>query len=213
METHARASVSVVTIVGVFSLVSPAVVTIHPRASTKTRAQVNAHRRTTTALLSNRTDRTRTRRGRKGRGKQKGERREVGHRSRTSVRVRRERERGIQPGETTYMLGITAINAVSLVCFALDPPTFPRTHTYAQTPRRFEISPLCRFHSSSIASNCFRSGRYLQIERSVDVFSFSPRVTAIIGGLPREYFRRKRERKRVARNSLRTRVVTTFPVC
>lgn len=53
------ASVSVVTIVGVFSLVSPAVVTIHPRASTKTRAQVNAYRRTR-PQFSNRVDRTHT---------------------------------------------------------------------------------------------------------------------------------------------------------
>lgn len=30
-------------------------------------------------------------------------------------------------GETTYVFGITAINAVSPVCFALDPPTLVQT--------------------------------------------------------------------------------------
>lgn len=57
------------------------------------------------------------------------------------------------------MLGITAINAVSLVCFALDPPTPVRPHIYTRiyTWRRSEISPLCRFHSSPIASNRFGS--------------------------------------------------------
>lgn len=40
----------------------------------------------------------------------------------------RERERrGRHTGETTYVFGITAINAVSPVCFALDPPTLVQT--------------------------------------------------------------------------------------
>lgn len=88
-------SVSVVTIVGVFSLVSPPVVTIHPRVSTKTRAraQVDAYKRTG-ALLSNRADRTHTYHqdtydideglGRRGGWDWAG----------TSVRVRRERYTG-----------------------------------------------------------------------------------------------------------------------
>lgn len=50
-----------VTIAGVFSLVSPAVVTIHPRASTKTCAQVNAYRRyDRTSLAAAQIERTRT---------------------------------------------------------------------------------------------------------------------------------------------------------
>lgn len=35
--------------------------------------------------------------------------------------------RGVHTGETTYVFGITAINAVSPVCFALDPPTLVQT--------------------------------------------------------------------------------------
>jgi len=38
------------------------------------------------------------------------------------------------------MLGITAINAVSLVCFALDPstPTRPHTHKHLYTRTQIE---------------------------------------------------------------------------
>lgn len=109
------------TIVGVFSLVSPAVVTIHPRASTKTYTRTLSLR----GSLSGHADRWNDHVA-------AGDK--VGYRVGGRVLGRRggcgtvDRESGEKrTGETTYVFGITAINAVSPVCFALDPPTLVQT--------------------------------------------------------------------------------------
>lgn len=148
METR-RWSVSVVTIVGVFSLVSPAVVTIHPRASTKTCAQVNAYRRYDRTSLTAQIERTRIAYDiEEGLGRQGlrwgGEHRwESGERY-TGGDYVHARDYGDQCGKP---------------CLFCAGPTHARTptHIYTYTRRRSEISPLCRFHSSPIASNRFGS--------------------------------------------------------
>lgn len=91
-----------VTIVGVFSLVSSAVVTIHPHKDTHSRSVAQVDRSVSARIA-------------------------WAHAHRDERVVGKGERRARHTGETTYVFGITAINAVSPVCFALDPPTLVQT--------------------------------------------------------------------------------------
>lgn len=103
--------------------------TIHPRASTKTHTHDHSHTGRNISLatqIGGTGARSSSSTSSRGPRRWNGFSLSVlgGRWKRRRARVRTE---AYTAGETTYVFGITAINAVSPVCFALDPPTLVQT--------------------------------------------------------------------------------------